>query len=194
MPQADPIRDPVKPAAQYTKLERHVSFFQGKNWNTNYVTFNDFVETLGELEVPTLKKYIIALGIMFAGRSKTTSGSLFRPLVIHRPTVAAMIHAPADTGAFHEDGSTSYKFEEFADAHIGLATRQSVLAAITKRNGGIKPNFAQRGEFDLTFDVMERQYVARKRNTPHLTKTDVAQLYDGSLFFKVVGRPVPWES
>jgi hypothetical protein len=176
-----------KSPRDFTLLERHVAFFQGANWNTNYVTLGDFLGTLKELGVGP-KRYVVALVIMVAGRSKTTSGSLFRPLVVFRPNVAKMIHAPADTGSYQPDGSVARKFEDLADPALGVVTRESVFKWITQRNGGKSPSLGQKGEFEILFEVLER-----KRGRAHLTRAELEQLYDGTLLFELAGRKPPWQ-
>src|SRR5207248_98241 len=45
-------------------LERHVSFFQGANWHTDFVTYSDFVTSLRELDVPWAKCHAIAFIVL----------------------------------------------------------------------------------------------------------------------------------
>jgi hypothetical protein len=190
-------RGPPKDPAQFTMLERHVAFFQGPNWRTDYVTLGDFIGSLKELGVGP-KRYVIGLVIMVAGRSKTTSGGWLRPLVVYRPNVARMIHSPADTGLYLPDGSLrtdpdlSSTFAAMADARLGLVTEESALAYITRRNGK-PPSLGQKGEFQLLFEVFEAKRGRNERGRKGLNEQELRDLYQGRLLFDLVGRKAPWD-
>jgi hypothetical protein len=193
---------PVKDPTRYTMLERHVSFFQSKNFNSNYVTYSDFVTSLKELGVGPVKRRFVALVILIVGRSKTTTGSWSRPIVIDRVNVAKMIHSPADTGLYRADGSVDMqeleqRFVEMsrpAGGSFRIVTRESVFNYITtQRNNGKSPNIGQRGEYNVLFDVVEAKFEAGQRKTPFLTREDVTSLYTGTLLFELAGRRAPWQ-
>lgn len=194
---AIPPDDHVIPPQDYTMVERHASFFQGSNWNTNYICYDDFVDAMGRLGIG-VKRYFVAFMIMWkAGQTtnlvETSMWEVFGPMSIYRPSLLKIVHPPADMGVFQRDGSAIVaNFPDIADDN-GYITQERIFAYIQQRNNNVPPTDLQRGEFELLFEVLGYHYDQHLRDTPYLTHDDVIALYDGSLFYRLTNTTPPWE-
>lgn len=193
--------DVVIPPTTY--VEKHLVFFQGNEHNTNYVCFSPFVARLQQLGLGW-KSYVIAAAIMKVGGDKTNDSprpwwQFVGPLCVYRPNILRMIHAPADTGMYQANGSIAnsttvfeHVYEVDGDGHKFI-TKERMLDFIKKRNGCNDLSAIQKGEYEATYESLKYFVDKGTRKYPYLYESDIIALYEGNLFYNLVGETPPWK-
>ncbi|MBM3276349.1 MAG: EF-hand domain-containing protein, partial [Candidatus Sericytochromatia bacterium] len=172
-----------------TPLERHVMFFDRDNDGKIHVS--ETRSGLQELGTPFGLGWILALAIN-AGLSRNVMGKVGLTLDVDK------IHKgkhPGDTGVYDAKGEyVSERFERVKtfDADKSGALSWKEIKALMAANGGGKGNFAALGEFGLLFYLAkDRQEKDGNKTVGALSLDRLKQLYDGTLFYRLTGRPLP---
>ncbi|MBM3268726.1 MAG: hypothetical protein FJZ01_13880 [Candidatus Sericytochromatia bacterium] len=183
--------NPAPPAARpLTALEKHVSFFDGDG--DGKIRLGETKAGLESLGVSKWMSGAQALFINF-GLSFNVNGGPGFTLRLH--DIHKGKHA-ADTGTYDKDGhfvSERYERIKTFDADKSGSLSWNEIKALMKANG---KNFFGRvaafGEFSLLFRLAKDTTVTEGgKQVPALSFDRLRQLYDGTLFYRLAGKPLP---
>ncbi len=188
-------RPRVAPAKQPpTALEKHISFFDADG-----DALVRFGETKQGLEAMGVSKWISGAQAFFInfGLSFSVNGGPGLTLKLHQ--IHQGKHA-ADTGTYDKGGHfVSDRFERIktfdADKSESLSWKE--IKALMAANGkSLFGRVAAFGEFSLLFKVGADKTVSEGgKDVKAISFERLRQLYDGTLFYRLAGRPLPdWAS
>lgn len=186
---ANPPGTPASPAKP-TPLQRHVMFFDGNG--DGKIALSETKKGLEDLGVSRWTSWAQAAFINL-GLSRQVNGSLGFTLDIG--TIHKGKHA-ADTGVYDENGQyVQEKFERLKtfDKDKSGALTWAEFKDLMKANGR---NFVGRlaafGEFSLLSKIgSDRTEVHGGKSVPAVSLERMRQLYDGTLFYRIAGKPLP---
>lgn len=178
-------------ATERTALQRHVDFFDRNN--NGKITLAETYAGLRALGFGIASSSAFSLAINGALAS-ATGASWSEPFTIYTQNIAAGKH-PGDTDIYDEQGNYSAaKFEElFAtfdldkDGALSAAELANFREQKFETSGG---SLASKAEFDILMDLAGQPSPLNGETV--LTKERLAEFYDGSLFYKLAGEPVPF--
>ena len=156
-------------------LQRHVEFF-----DTNLdgkLTISELFQGLRRLRIslPASGVGSIFLPLLLGPK---TGGSLFH---INVKGINQGLHPPDDAGSFENEFPLTQE----------LYTLEDIKTIIRKRGGKIRrATFLI--EYPLLFTVLRKfRRLRTPEGTDAISRTEIQQLIDGSLFYRLVGEPVP---
>ncbi len=178
-------------APQRTALQKHADFFDRNN--DGKITYGETREGLMALGIGGVRASAFALAIN-AGLSRATGASFWEPLTVYTDKIANGKHG-SDTDIFDTQGKFSQaKFDElFAkyDLDGDNALSESEFKNFRERNYEDQASsFASKAEFDLLMELAGEKGTNTEEMV--LTRDRLGQFYDGTLFYKIAGEPVPF--
>jgi hypothetical protein len=157
-------------------LKRHVRFFDANN--DGLIDGKEVFEGLRKLRIGLFISWLGSL-VLPALLSKSSGGSNGK---ISVDGIGGSRHQPDDSGGFGGGVSLTQDTYTLDD-----------LRGLIKARGG-KPRLVEFAiEWQLLFGVL-RKFRPRMFNAQGkevITRTEIQQLFDGSLFFQLTGEPVP---
>ena len=175
-----------------TALQKHVDFFD-RNGDTK-ITLRETNEGFQALGFGKIRAGILAFGVN-AGLAPKTRAPGDPKLTIDTNRIELGKH-PSDTDIYDENGQFSaVKFEELFenyDLDQDNALSQKEIVNFRKRN---KETFASsigsKAEFDLLIEIAGEEQIIQGKKTKVLTQQTMTDFYDGNLFYRIAGEPLP---
>lgn len=186
-------------AREPSLLEKHVMFFQGANYNSDYICVDDTARRLAQLgfieDRFEIAYDIIGLGVRMTGEIPHPD---YRGLCMYKPWLLGMVHPPVDTGVYKRDGSIgdyTRMFEPLYQSSYGIRyiPKHIMFGYLQHRSGVYELNTAQMAEFARLYRSLEYFTRLGRRDSPHLLEADVIALYEGTLFYDLIGEIPPWQ-
>lgn len=176
-----------------TPLQKHVSFFDQNNDGVIHVS-----ETYKGLRDLHLGRALSAFGSVFinAGLGPSTGEKLSK-LTVNVEHIAKAKH-DSDTDIFDEKGNfSSAKFDELFEKYDldkdGGLSKEEFLNFRNRNKETTSGGIASKGEFDLLIKVAGKKENIDGKETKVITKEQMADFYNGSLFYKIAGKEIPKE-
>ncbi len=172
-----------------TALQKHVDFFDRNN--NGSITLSETHEGLVALGLGSTRSWGLATAIN-AGLGITTGASWFSPLTINTANIAAGKH-PSDSDIYDEQGNFSApKFAELFDKFDldgdGALSNEEFVNFRNRKFEDESSSLASSLEFGLLMEIAGED----RGDTRVLTAATLASFYDGSLFYRIAGEPVPF--
>jgi hypothetical protein len=158
-------------------LKRHAQFFDVDS--DGKITVGNCYTALRSLR---LNPFICGLGAILLplGLGWKSGGNLIH---IRVDGMESLLHAPNDTGGFSKPGGLVLDH--------ALYTLEDIRTLITLR-GGNPRTLVFRAEWGTMFRILNKfRTCTTGDGTPAMRREELERLFDGSLFFSLVGRPIP---
>ena len=173
-------------------LQKHVDFFDRNN--DGKITVGETQEGLVALGIGSVRAWAFATAIN-AGLGRVTGASWFSPLTIYTDKIAKGKH-PSDTDIYTEEGQFSAsKFDELFlnyDLDGDNALSEVEFTNFINRNREDEgSSFASKAEFELLMEIAGEEGGSGAGTIRVLSAETLASFYDGSLFYRIAGEPVP---
>lgn len=174
-----------------TPLQKHVAFFDQDNNGIIHVS-----ETYKGLRDLGLSRTLSSFGAVFInGGLGSNTGEKFTDLTVNVNKIAHAKH-DSDTDIFDTNGNFSQvKFDELFEKYDldkdNALSKEEFLNFRNRNKETTSGGIASKGEFDLLIKVAGKETKINGQETKVISKEQMMDFYNGSLFYKIAGKEIP---
>lgn len=194
-PAAKQAKDELKLSSSNGRsaLQRHVDFFDRNHDHTITVS-----ETYAGLRALGLGRALSVAGAGFINLglgSKT--GASWYSLKVFPDNIAAAKH-DSDSDVFNEKGELdpakfNTLFDKYDQDGDGALSESEFLNFRQRNKESTAGGIASKGEFDLLLKIAGEAKNSQGQEVHAISRERMVQFYEGTLFYKLAGEPVPFE-
>jgi len=175
-----------------TTLQKHIDFFDRNH--DGQITMSETYEGLRALHLSRAKASLAAAAIN-GTLGPATSTHWWDPTTIDTSRINLAKHG-SDTGIIDANGQfVQAKFDEmfnrFDVDHDGVLNDSEITTMRTANKTDSAGSLASKAEFDLLLEIAGEDRQVNGQTVRVLTRDTMTALYDGTLFYRIAGEPVP---
>ena len=180
------------PQQERTALQKHVGFFD-RNSN-GQITLGETYDGLRALGFGRIRSSAFAFAIN-AGLGRATGASWWSPLTVNVDKIELGKH-DSDTDVYDTNGRFNQEkfeavFTKFDNNQDGALSEDEFVTFFARNRESTVGSFASKAEFGLLMEIAGEEAIVDGRRVNTLSQERLAEFYDGSLFYKVAGEPLP---